>query len=82
MTEEQILKGQQLIKELDKNKRYLEYWQLATDYYRDMSFNYLTEKCLGTCICPNVIPFEEYKARAIYYFQNKVNKLQTEFDNL
>lgn len=82
MTEEQILKGQQLIKELDKNKLYLECLQVATDYYRDMSFKYSTGKCLGTCICPNIIPFEEYKARAIYYFQKKVNELQTEFDNL
>lgn len=78
MTEELIKKGQELSRELAKNKEYLEYWHKATDYYGGISINYNR----GSFTSPNIIPFEEYKARAIYYFQKKIDELQTEFDNL
>lgn len=78
MTEELIEKGQELSRKLAKNKQYLEYWHKATDYCGGISINYNR----GNFTSPNIIPFEEYKARAIYYFQKKVDELQTEFDNL
>lgn len=82
MTEEQIIKGQQLIKELEKNKQYLKNWQRATSYNDNISFTYATNCSIYDDTTPHVIPFEEYKSRATYYFQKKVDELQTEFDNL
>ena len=78
MTEELIVKGQELSRELAKNKHWLNCWCRATNYYGGLSINYNQ----GSFTSPNIIPFEEYKARAIYYFQKKVDELQTEFDNL
>lgn len=82
MTEEQITKGQQLIKELEKNKRYLNNWQRATSYDKGISFTYSSKCYTYDDTTPHVIPFEEYKSRAIYYFQKKVDELQNELDNL
>ncbi len=79
MTEELIVKGQELSKKLAKNKHYLDCWCRATGYCGiSLSIN----NNQGNFTSPNIIPFEEYKARAIYYFQKKVDELQTEFDNL
>lgn len=82
MTEEQITKGQKLIKELDRNKQYLKNWKRATSYDKGISFTYSSNCSAYDDITPHVIPFEEYKSRAIYYFQKKVDELQNEFDNL
>lgn len=82
MTEEQIIKGPQLIKELEENKQYLNSWQRATGYDKWVSFTYSSKYHTYADTTPHVIPFKEYKSRAIYYFQKKVDELQNELDNL
>lgn len=78
MTEEQIEKGQELLKLISKYKGYLETMNKATDYY---SILQVKGPCMSGSI-PHIIPFEECKARTIYSLQQKLKDLQNELDNL
>lgn len=50
----------------------------ATDYYSILQVKgpYMSGNI------PHIIPFEECKARTIYYFQQKLEELQNKFNNL
>ena len=78
MTKEQIERGQELLGLISKYKEYLKTINKATDYYSVLQI--IGPGMSGSI--PHVIPFEECKARTICYYQQKLEKLQTEFNKL
>lgn len=83
MNPEQLDKGQKLLKDINRYKTYLAYWQNAEDYYSNcisIKWNSSINRITGST--PIAIPFKELKARSIIYFQDKLNELEREFENL
>ena len=83
MNQEQLEQGQILLKQIKEYKEYLDSWKNSEDYYCSIGikrYNRSGMVCISNT--PHIIPFNEYKARAIAYFETKVNELQQEFDNL
>ena len=78
MTEELIERSTTLLNKLNKAKDNLLKWKRAISYYGALPLK--TNR--GSSSSEHIIPFNEYKARAIAYYENLVEELQNEFDNL
>lgn len=83
MNQEQLKQGQILLNKIKEYKKYLDDWKNSKDYYCSIEIKRYNENgMVDISNTPHIIPFNEYKARAIAYFETKINELQQEFDNL
>lgn len=82
MNQEQLEQGQILLKQIKEYKKYLDNWKNSKDYYCSIEIKCNENGMVDILNTPHIIPFNEYKERAIAYFETKINELQQEFDNL
>ena len=77
MNEANLEKGQELLKKIKTIKLATEYYHnslsVAGEYENGHTFNRLV---------PNIIPFNEFKARCIACLENTLSNLEIEFDAL
>lgn len=84
MNEANLEKGQELLKKIKTIKDQLNIIKLATEYYHN-SLSVAGEYENGHTfnrLVPNIIPFNEFKARCIACLENTLSNLEIEFDAL
>ena len=84
MNEISLEKGQILLKKIKNVEDQLNIIKSATEYYdNSLSVKGLTEdNTRFNRLVPNIIPFNEFKARCTAYLENTLNDLEVEFENL